>query len=189
MLNPSHLCVGIDVAKAHLDVAIYGSDQRWQVSNDSVGFATLSALLRPLAPALVVVEASGGYERKAVCALELGGLSVAIVSPRRVRSFARANGRLAKTDRLDAYNLAHFAQAVRPRAQPLPSEQRLHLAALVSRRRQVVDTLLAEKNRRRLIHLDLRPRLEAHIAWLKSEQKALEADMSASGVKVRKASG
>jgi transposase len=143
----SAVYVGIDVAKGWLDVAARPGAAPWRVDNDPAGVATLVAQLDALAPALVVLEASGGYERPVVAALAAGGLPVAVVNPRQARDFARATGRLAKTDALDAQALARFAEAVRPpvRAQPAAGAQTL--TALLVRRRQLVGMRVAEQNR------------------------------------------
>ena len=138
--------VGIDVAKAALDVFIGSGGGAFSVANDEVG---IRELLRQLTPAdFVILEATGGLEVPVASALAQAGLAVAIVNPRQVRDFARATGRLAKTDRLDAEILARFGETVRPAARPLATEQALALEALVTRRRQLVEMLTAEKNRR-----------------------------------------
>jgi transposase len=138
--------VGIDVAKAQLDVALGPNGECFAVTNDERG---ISALLKRLDPAdLVIIEATGGLEVPVASALATAGIGVAVVNPRQVRDFARATGRLAKTDRLDAEVLARFGQAVRPEARPLANEQAQALEALVTRRRQLVEMLTAEKNRR-----------------------------------------
>jgi transposase len=169
--------VGIDISKAHLDVAIWGEVRTWRYTNDTVGIGKLVGRLLKKGTTLVVVEATGGYERAVVQVLRESGLDVAVVDPRRVRAFARANGQLAKTDRLDAHTLAHFAQVVRPHPQARRCPERAYLAGLVDRRRQLKGTLQQEKNRRRHVHPQLRDRLEAHIAWLGTEVKMLERDM------------
>src|SRR5262249_12619555 len=116
------ICVGIEVSKAALDVALRPSGAPWRSANDEAGVAELVARLQPLAPPLVVLEATGGLERLAVAALALAGLPVVVVHPRQVRDFAKATGQLAKTEALDAAVLAHFAQAIRPQPRPLPDE-------------------------------------------------------------------
>src|SRR5215469_4835747 len=136
--TPADRFVGIDVAKAHLDVAVRPDGTRWQVANDAAGIAALVRELHALAPTQVVLEATGGYELPVAAELGAAGLVVAVVNPRQVRHFAQATGRLAKTDRLDAAVLAHFGEALRPRATPLPSAQAQELAAVVARRRELV---------------------------------------------------
>lgn len=137
--------IGIDVSKARLDVAAHGGG--FAVDNTEAGIEQLCQQLKALAPELVVMEASGGYERMGVAALAAAGLPVVLVNARQVREFARATGVLAKTDRLDARVLAHFAQAVRPAVRPLPDAQSQALDELLARRRQIVAALVAEKNR------------------------------------------
>ena len=138
--------VGIDVAKAQLDVFIRPSGDRLSVANDEVGIRRLLGQLGP--SDFVILEATGGLEVPLAGALALGGIAVAIVNPRQVRDFARATGRLAKTDRLDAEMLARFGEVVRPTPRPLPDAQGQAFEALLTRRRQLVEMLTAEKNRR-----------------------------------------
>jgi transposase len=138
--------IGIDVSKAQLDVAVHGGNG-FAVENTEAEVSRLCEQLKALAPELVVMEASGGYERLCVAALAHAGLPVALVNARQVREFARATGVLAKTDRLDARVLAHFAAVVHPAVRPLPDEQHQMLDELLARRRQMVAALVAEKNR------------------------------------------
>ena len=175
-----HPCfVGIDVSKAHLDVHVLHSGESFRVSHDDAGFATLIARVRPLTPTVVVLEATGGYEVTVAVALAGARLPVAVVNPRQIRDFARATGQLAKTDTLDARVIALFAEAVRPIPRPLPDEQARALGELVARRRQLVDMLCAEENRRRLLRdHGLQHHLEAHIAWLNDALGRLEADLT-----------
>ena len=147
------------------------------MANDAAGVAALVARLHQLQPALVVLEATGGYERPVTAALTAAGLAVAVVNPRQVRDFARAIGRLAKTDALDAQVLAHFAEAVRPPARPLATDHAQRLAAILLRRRQIVAMLTAEQNR--LVTAPLvRERVDAHIAWLDGEVAEVDGDHS-----------
>lgn len=169
--------VGIDVGKARLDVAVWGGGSPWQVRNDDQGIQLVVEQLKALSPALIVVEATGGLETWLVAELTFAGLPVAVVNPKRVRDFARSTGQLAKTDKLDAKVLAHFAQAVRPQVRPLRTEEEEHLAGLVTRRRQVVDMIISEKNRRCTTRPRLRERLDQHIAWLEGELKALDEEI------------
>jgi transposase len=122
--------VGIDVAKAQLDIALRPSGERWAVPNDASGVATLVDRLQGLHPALIVLEATGGLERLVTSALATVGLPVVVVNPRQARDFARATGQLAKTDALDARALAHFADVIRPTPRPLPDTQTQELRAL-----------------------------------------------------------
>ena len=161
--------VGIDVAKAQVDVAVRPTGQRWTNSNDEPGIRELVSRLKALEPAMVVLEASGGLELPSVAALATASLPVVIVNPRQVRDFARATGTLAKTDALDAAVLAHFADAVRPAVRPLRDAETQVLNSLVARRHQLIDILVAEKNRLGTAISAVRPRIEAHIAWLEQE--------------------
>src|SRR5260370_37486486 len=138
MREPAIVVVGIDVAKAHLDVAVRPQSAPRRGSNDAEGIAELVTWLRTLGPQVIVVEATGGYEAPLVAAVGLAGLPIAVVNPRQVRDFARATGQRAKTDQLDAQVLAHFAEALRPVPRPLPDAQAQELSALAGRRRQVV---------------------------------------------------
>jgi transposase len=171
--------VGIDVSKARLDVAVRPSGEAWASANDEPGIAALLARLQAVQPApqLVVLEATGGLERGVVAALALAGLPVAVVNPRQVRDFAKATGRLAKTDALDAGVLAHFAQALQPAPRPLPDAQSQALAALVERRRQLVGMLTAERNRAQQALSAVRPQVQAHIAWLEQALDDLDGEL------------
>jgi transposase len=164
--------VGIDVAKVALDVFIGSAGGAFSVANDEVG---IRELLRQMKPAdFVIVEATGGLETPVASALAAAGIAVAIVNPRQVRDFARATGKLAKTDRLDAEVLARFGEAIRPEARPLADEQAQALAALVTRRRQLVEMLTAEKNRRARAPKVLHRSIDEHIRWL--EKRLSEFD-------------
>jgi len=174
MTTSCDVFVGVDVSKAHLDVAVLGNQHSWQVSNDAEGFAILVSKIRTLQPVMIVVEATGGYERALVLYLCDADLPVALVSPQRVRQYARARGLLAKTDRLDATNLAHFGKAIRPRLFIAQSDAARRLSALLDRRRQLLEMLKAEKNRLRNAHPALRVSLDSHVHWLKDEIKRLE---------------
>lgn len=140
--------VGIDVAQATLAVAVRPSGEVWTVANDTVGHTALVERLRPMVPALIVLEGTGGREQSVAAALAAAALPVRIVNAQRVRAFARRVGRLVKTDPLDAAVLAQFAAVVRPQLRPLPDQATAELKALVTRRRQVVTTLVAEPQRR-----------------------------------------
>lgn len=139
--------VGIDVAKAELVVAVHPGDARWTVANDERGVRTLVERLRETAPTLIVLEATGGYELLCAAALAAGELPAVVANPRQVRDFARATGQLAKTDRLDADILARFAEQVRPAVRTMPTAEAQELDALLTRRRQILDMLGAERNR------------------------------------------
>jgi transposase len=169
--------IGIDVSKAHLDIASRPYGERWQVDNTIEGFTELVEKLRPLQPTLIVMEATGGYEMAAVAALAAAQLPVAIINPRQARDFAKSLGRLAKTDRIDAAVLARFAEAIRPEPRALPDEQARELQAILVRRRQIIEMLVAEKNRVYLTHFQLKQRLIEHIAWLEEELAQLDKDI------------
>jgi transposase len=170
--------IGIDVSKQFLDVALRPSGERLRVGNDEAGIASLVARLTSLAPGLIVLEATGALQASVVAALALAKLPVAVVNPRQVRDFAKASGRLAKTDALDAAALAHFGEAMRPEPRPLLDEHTLELEALVTRRRQIIEMITAESNRLQACRSrTLRPRIQAHISWLKQQLKDVDRDM------------
>src|SRR5215472_10247842 len=139
--------IGIDVSKARVDVHVRPDGTAFDCTTDPEGLGALVARLKPLSPCLIVLEASGGYEGGIAAVLAEAGLPVAIVNPRQVRKFAGAIGRLAKTDAIDAAVIAHFAQAVRPPARPLPDDLSVRVAELMARRRQLVVMINAEKQR------------------------------------------
>ena len=172
METSTRVCsVGIDVAKAHLDIAVRPSGEQWVVANDDAGIEALRGrlvALRPT-PALVVLEATGGREIAVAAALAAAGLPVAVVNPRQVRAFARAIGQLAKTDALDAALLARFAEAVQPPPRPLPDAAAQEFSALLARRRQLVGMQTAERQRLDTALPAVRPYIERHLAWLAQE--------------------
>ncbi len=178
MQSTPELFVGIDISKARLDVATCGATaQAWSLSYDAASISSLAARLVELAPTLVVMEATGGLETDVCVTLAAHGLPVVVLNPRQVKEFARATGRLAKTDRIDAGVLAEFAQKLRPAVRPLPDEQQRALDALLARRRQIVEMIVAEKNRRlqapRLIALEI----AEHIAFLEARLKQADAEL------------
>lgn len=166
--------VGIDVSKAQVDVAVRPTGQRWVVSYDESGVEELVSQMLDLSPVLVLLEATGGLELPLVAALAAAALPVVVVNPRQVRDFARATGTLAKTDALDAAVLAHFADAVRPSVRPLREAETQVLNSLAARRHQVLTMLISEKNRLGTAISAVRPRIEAHIAWLEQELNELD---------------
>lgn len=159
--------VGIDISKDSLDVAMHASDKQWRYSNDPVGIASLCKMLLKLEPALVVFEATGGYEMPLYLGLDEAGLPAAPVNARQTRDFARSTGKLAKTDSLDARMIAHFGYAIRPTPHTVPDTQELKIAQ--ARRIQLLEMITAETNRLRGVPKALKRRIEAHIAWLKKE--------------------
>ncbi len=171
--------VGIDVSKEKLDIALSGESTVTQTANDKTGIMVLRKQLLELRPELIVVEATGGYEEPLVLDLFEAGLPVALVSPQRVRQYARACGLLAKTDKLDAINLAEFGRNVHPRLFVAKSEQPRRLCALLARRRQLWDMLKAEKNRLRTAHISLKVSLETMIDCLKAELKGMDEQIRA----------
>ena len=174
MATSSGTYVGIDVSKDRLDVAVLGEKQEKQVSNTKDGIAQLVKQMVDLQPELIVVEATGGYQRNVVDALFHAGLCVAVVNPVRVRQFARADGLLAKTDRLDAFVLAKFGKKMQPRQYEGKSEAERQLSALLVRRKQVEEMLKAEQNRLRTIAPAVRGSVERIVAILKEEKKRLD---------------
>lgn len=177
-MSSGKLYVGIDVAKATLDVALGGDGEIVQVTNDEAGIAALVERLSKASPALVVLEATGGYESIVAGAVAGQGIAVAVVNPRQVRDFAKATGVLAKTDRIDARVLARFAEAVRPEARPLPTAEAKELEAFLSRRRQIVDMLTMEKNRLSIAPTErMKQGIKKHIAWLEEALRRANDDI------------
>jgi transposase len=173
----SPVYVGIDVSKARLDIAVRPGTETWTVAPDEAGLAALVKRWTALAPALVVLEATGGLEAPVVSALAAAGLPVVVVNPRQVRDFAKALGRLAKTDPLDAEVLARFGEAVRPEPRPLKDAQAQELDALLTRRQQVVGMLSAEKNRLGQARGRIKRDIEAHIRWLEKRLGEVDGEL------------
>ncbi|MEW6258256.1 MAG: IS110 family transposase [Pseudomonadota bacterium] len=172
------LFVGIDVSKDRLDVNVRPTGKAFTVARDGEGVAMLADRLRGLAPAAVVLEATGGFEQVVAAGLAAAGLPVAVVNPRQIRDFARAMGRLAKTDQVDAQVIALFAERVRPEIRPLPDEQARLLDDLVTRRRQVIEMIVAEGNRsRQFANRRLKKRIERHRAALQEELTEIEREL------------
>jgi transposase len=166
--------VGLDISKDSVEVWVRPSDDHWQVGQTDSGRTALAARLGALAPTLVVIEATGGYETAVVSALALAQVPLVIVNPRQVRDFAKAIGQLAKTDVLDAALLALFAERIQPEIRPLPDEAHQELVALVTRRRQLLDMLTAERNRLATARRSVRRSVQQHVTWL--ERRIAEAD-------------
>ena len=170
--------VGIDVAKDRLDVHLRPCGESFAVARDGEALAALVERLRALAPALVVMEATGGYETVVASALGAAHLPLAVVNPRQIRAFARATGKLAKTDRLDAAAIAHFAEAIRPPVRPIADAEAQALGELVARRRQVIEMIVAETNRRRRAsQRRVITAIERHLAVLQAELSELDGDI------------
>ena len=170
--------VGIDVSKDRLDVALRPSGDRWAVANQESGVAALVTHLALLFPTLIVLEATGGLEAPLTGALAAAGLPVVVVNPRQVRDFAKATGKLAKTDTLDAAVLAQFGEAVRPALRPLPDAATQALSALLARRRQLIEMLTAEKNRLGSASPPVRKGIRAHITWLDRQLARTDDDLA-----------
>lgn len=168
--------VGVDVSKAFLDVAIAGG-REWRVENDESGLLELVEQLKELGDTRVVMEATGGYESLLATALWVAKVPFAVVNPRQVRDFAKALGRMAKTDKVDAKVLALFAQTMKPEATQLPSEEHQTLVATVTRRRQLIDMRVAEQNRRAMAMASLRPSIDEHIVALNHMINELDKDI------------
>ena len=172
--------VGIDVAKAHLDVALGRRGEVFRVARTEEGLAELVKRLREVKPRRVVMEATGGLQMPVAAALTLAGMEVAVVNPRQVREFARAAGKLAKTDAVDARVLAYLGEALKPPSRPLLDEETQALEALLTRRRQLVEMLVAEKNRLQAAHAVARPLIEEHVRWLEQQLKDVDKDLGQS---------
>ena len=172
--------IGIDVSKQQLEVAAHESDYQFRCPNKASAFGELIAELIALRPALIVLEATGGLEIPVVSALHTTGLPVVVVNPRQVRDFAKALGQLAKTDRLDARVLAHFAAAIKPPLRPIKSKEERELDALTGRRGQLIDMLTDEKNRRGSAATDtVRDKIKEHIDWLEECIAELDEQLKA----------
>ena len=171
--------LGIDVSKTALDLARWGQKEVKQFANDADGIAAMVEMLSSeTAVTLIVVEASGGFERAMVTELAAASLPIVVVNPTRVRNFARAKGQLAKTDKIDARMIADFGQAIRPEVRPLGTVEQQLIKALVTRRRQLIDMQTAEKNRRTSINPELLPRLQNHLDWLAAELAEIEEELN-----------
>lgn len=174
----SETFVGIDVSKAHLDVVARPGGEPERFSNDEQGIAALLSKLKDLSPRLVVLEATGGLQASVVAALAVAGVPVAVVNPRQARDFAKATGKLAKTDAIDAAALAHFAEAIRPEPRPVGDESASELDALLGRRRQLVEMVTAETNR---LHACRSSRvgkdIQAHLSWLRRRLRDVDTDL------------
>ena len=183
-MSASSVVVGIDVAKEHVDVSVLGAKfDAQRFDNEAEAHSALAAALKPLGVALVVMEATGGYEAALACALQAAGLPVAVVNPRQARDFAKSMGRLAKTDRIDARMLAEFAAVLVRRddlaslIRPLADARQQALAAMVTRRRQLVTMMLSERQRLQLAIAVVRPSIEAMIEAIRKQLDDVEAQM------------
>jgi len=170
--------VGIDVSKKNLDVACWTNQEYRQFGNDPKGIIDLIEWIKSFPSVLVVLEATGGLELPLVAELAYAKLSVAIVNPKRIRDFARSIGQLAKTDKLDARVIAHFGAATHPEARKLPTEEEEKLTALITRRRQIIEMLTAERNRLHSARFAMQERIETHITWLEKELHDLDEEIT-----------
>lgn len=183
-MSVSSVTVGIDVAKAHVDVFVLGAKSDAQrLNNDAEGHSALAAALQPLGVGVVVMEATGGYEAALACALQAAGLPVAVVNPRQARDFAKSMGRLAKTDAVDARMLAELGSVLVRREdlarflRPMADERQQWLAALVTRRRQLLTMLHSERQRLQITPKKLHASIEAIVAAIKAQLDEIEAQM------------
>ena len=179
-MEVSSIFVGIDVSKEQLDVTMRPSGESESVSNDQDGIEALVKRLREIGPSLIVLEATGGLERGVTRGLTRAERPVVVVNPRQVRDFAKATGQLAKTDRIDALVLARFGEAVRPALRPLPDEVTVELRALIARRRQITEMMVAERNRLSGASKSVKKRIDAHIRWLEAELDRADKDLDQS---------
>jgi transposase len=170
--------VGIDVSKASLDIAVRPISEQWRIDNGEKGIDRLVIRLNALSTTLITLEATGSIEMPVVSALGAAGLPVVVVNPRQVRDFAKAIGKLAKTDLLDAEVLALFAERVRPTPRPLPNAEAQALSALLSRRRQIITMLTAERNRLSKVLASIRPGVQEHIDWLKEKLRSIDIELA-----------
>lgn len=178
-MSSESMFVGLDVAKLSLDLAVRPTGETWSVPNEEAGVAQLVTRLRTLGPALIVCEATGGYEQLAVTALVAAGLPIVVANPRQVRDFAKGTGQLAKTDALDAAILALFAERVHPTPRVLPDEAARLLDALLTRRRQLLEMLTAEKNRLGIAPRPLHRGIRQHIRWLERQLDDVTGEVAA----------
>src|SRR5215211_7165552 len=179
--NPVRHVVGIDVSKRTLDVCLLPADaphgESFRLSNDQEGIDELLSYLEVASPELVVLEATGRYERLAATSIAAAGIAVAVINPRQARDFAKATGRLAKTDQIDAFVLARFASAIAPSPSVIPDEEAQFLQHILARRRQILSMLTAENNRLQMAPKALQKRIRAHIKWLEKELSRTDGDL------------
>ncbi len=169
--------VGIDVCKEYLDVAVLPTKERRREFYDEEGIARLAGRLKKLSPALIVLEPTGGLEATLAGALAAEDLPVAIVNARQIRDYARATGKLAKTDGVDALVMADFARAIKPEARPLRDQESEEIKATVARRRQLLEMLTAEKNRLAISRKNMKPNILGHVEWLKRELEGIDKEL------------
>jgi len=178
MLEQIEVYAGIDVSKEVLDVALVPGNKTWRFSYDEGGIEALVKLMEEMRPKAVVLEASGGIQRPLAAILFSAKLPVVQVNPRQIRDFAKATGKLAKTDKIDAQVIAFFGQLIKPQQRPLPDDQVRAIESLMARRRQIVGMLIAEKNRLHRADLVVQLRLRKHINWLEEELDSLDKELN-----------
>lgn len=176
-MNTQDCFIGLDVSKDTVEVAVRPTEERKTFANQEESLSLMIDFIKPFSPRLIVLEATGGLEKAAVCACAVAGLPVVVVNPRQVRDFAKAKGILAKTDKIDAGVIAQFAEAIRPEVRPLKTEEAQKLDALLSRRRQISQMITAEKNRLQSAPVWTRKDIQKHIAWLQKELDQFTQDL------------
>lgn len=178
MIDASRVCVGIDVAKAFLDVHVLPIDKAARYKNSRAGIAALVKMVKRHQPGLVVLEATGKLELAAASALDTAGMPVRIVNPRQVRDFAKATGQLAKTDALDAKVIATYGRDLHPEPRPVPDEESLKLQGVLARRRQLIQMITAEKNRLERADREMRRDIREHIVWLTERLNKVDHELN-----------
>jgi len=168
-MEKEKIYAGIDISKERLDVSLYPEDNCQTFSYDEKGMTAITEYLSKVHPAIVVLEATGGYETLIAASLSTAGIAVALTNPRQIRDFAKATGRLAKTDSIDARVIAHFAAAIKPLPKPVSDDQAQEFKDMLMRRRQIIEMITAEKNRLGKARGSVKKHIEAHIQWLQKE--------------------
>jgi transposase len=176
-MNAQDCFIGLDVSKDTLEVAVRPTEERRTFATQEDDLSLMVDFVKSFCPRLIVLEATGGLEKAAVCACAVQGLPVVVVNPRQVRDFAKAKGILAKTDKIDAGVIAQFAEAIRPEIRPLKTEEAQKLDALLSRRRQILQMLTAEKNRLQAAPVWTRKDIQKHIEWLQKNLDQFNQDL------------
>ena len=176
-MDTEKVYVGIDIGKEKIDIAVHSSEKRLSFSNDDAGIAEAVKSISEVAPFLVVLEATGNLQASLVAALAFAGIVPAVVNPRQIRDFARATGRLAKTDIIDAQVIAHFAAAIHPAPRSLSDDQSQELKGIMARRSQVNEMIIAEKNRLGSAPKIVKPRIQVHITWLQKELDEIDGNL------------
>jgi transposase len=176
-MSTEQVYVGIDVAQETFDVAVHDSSEHWTAQNNASGIAETVTRLEALKPALVVMEATGGLERGLAGMLAAVHIPVAVTNPARIRSHAKTIGRLAKTDRIDAEVIAHFAQAIKPAPQVQPSADAQERKDLLARRSQIIGMITAEKNRMYRASVPIQTQIKEHIVWMQQQVAQIDHDL------------